>query len=123
MDPATPGQVAELHRLAAAAIAADLDLDTWALCEPPDDAPPDAVAAYEAESDRLMLADGRAREALRRAISRVLGPGAAALVLDDGSVVAVVDQSDGIGLVPPARVLRVAGPGQVTAGSRQVGTK
>lgn len=117
MSPPTPGQIAELHRLAAAAIAADVDLDTWDLCAPGDDAPPGAIASYQAEADRLARIDRLAREALRRAIYRTLGPGEAALILDDGTVVAVVDQSDGLGLVPPGRVLRLAGPGQVAAES------
>ena len=63
-----------------------------------------------AETDELFLVlKGRLNIEFRGGV-RTLGPGEAALVLDDGSIVAMTDQSDGIGLVPPGRVLHLAGP-------------
>ena len=90
-----------LSRAIATAIAA-----TAAVEAAPDERPADvSEEAWEAGMDRIIRAERIAQGAL---IDR-LGPGPHALLLADGTVLAVSDQADGLAIVPPDRVRRLEG--------------
>lgn len=60
--------------------------------------------------DRLLRSDRRARLAVERALRSDGGPGSYAVQLPDGTLVVRCEDADGVAILPPDRVRRIAAP-------------
>jgi hypothetical protein len=78
----------------------------------------DDLATGPEDYGRILAADRAAREAVDAAIRAAMGPGSAAVLLPDGTLVVRCEDVDGVAILPPDRVrpLAPAAPAGVDLG-------
>ena len=96
------------HRLLAAVRSATIAAETMHLKEPPEDAPSRSHVAFEAEADQVVKQERVAREGLVHWLIDQLEDAPIAVITADGHVITFTDSTDGLCVVAPGNVHKLA---------------